>query len=61
MAMTSTARSRLGIFVVGAGFFVIFFHGQPITIDVPHGFAPNSQSIAPCSSSLKRPSPVIRR
>ncbi|PYR74637.1 MAG: hypothetical protein DMF87_22090 [Acidobacteria bacterium] len=28
MAMTSTARSRLGIFVVGAGFFVIFFHGR---------------------------------
>jgi protein-S-isoprenylcysteine O-methyltransferase Ste14 len=24
----SAARSRLGIFVVGAGFFVIFFHGR---------------------------------
>ncbi len=30
--MTSTARSRLGIFVVGAGFFVIFFHAGRVQI-----------------------------
>jgi len=26
--VTSRARSRLGVFLVGAGFFVIFFHGR---------------------------------